>query len=211
MDSLFKFIETMCQKYSIDESHGVKHAKGTFLKARVLLETLEDIEDNERRVALYSAALHDTCDSKYTDVNTAAVEIMEWLLSQGITGDEVNAIISIITTMSYSKLKATAAGGPPVYPNHGKWQRAYHIARHADLLEGYIVARCYLYNIHIHPEKNEDEHWSLVRSLFSKRVFTYVDDGWIHLPGALTMVPLLTEEAHRCLDERLLDWSEPSV
>lgn len=208
---LFQFIESMCTKYSIDESHGLKHAKGTFLKARVLLETLKDVEEDERRVALYSAALHDTCDSKYTDVTRASMEICDWLLTQGMIEDEINGILSIITTMSYSKLKASAAGGPPVYPDHGKWNRAYHVARHADLLEGFIVARCFLYNIHIHPGKNDDEHWELVRELFNRRIFTYLEDGWIYLPGALEMIPGLTEEAHRCLDGRLLDWADASV
>lgn len=201
----------MCEKYSIDESHGLKHAKGTFLKARVLLETMDDLDTDEQRVALYSAALHDTCDGKYTDVRTASLEIHGWLLTQGFTGDEVNAITSIITTMSYSKLKASAAGGPPVYPDHGRWQRSYHIARHADLLEGYVVARCYLYNVHIHPEKTEDEHWELVTDLFNRRVFKYVEDGWIHLPGALEMVPDLLKEADRCLENKTLDWAEPSI
>ena len=211
MDPLFKFIESMCEKYSIDESHGLKHAKGTYLKARILLETLDKIREDERRVALYSAALHDTCDSKYTDVLTASVEIEQWLINQGIIKDEVDAIISIITTMSYSKLKITAAGGPPVYPDHGKWQRAYHIARHADLLEGFIVARCFLYNVHIHPKNTDKEHWENVIELFDRRVFRYVEDGWIHLPGALEMVPDLIHEARRCFNERVLDWADPSL
>lgn len=201
----------MCKKYSIDESHGLKHAKGTYLKARVLLETVANVSDEERRVALYSAALHDTCDSKYTDVYTASMEIKEWLLNQGIIREEAEAIISIITTMSYSKLKATAAGGPPVYPDHGIWQRSYHVARHADLLEGYIVARCFLYNVHIHPEKSDEEHWTLVMNLFDRRVLRYVEDGWIKMPGAIEMVPDLIKEAHRCFNQRLLDWAEPSV
>ena len=201
----------MCRKYSIDESHGVKHAKGTYLKARVLLEGIEKLRDEESRVALYSAALHDTCDSKYTDVHTASVEIRAWLLSQGFIDDEADAIISIITTMSYSKLKATSTGGSPIYPDHGKWQRAYHVARNADLLEGFIVARCFLYNMHIHPDKTEDEHWTIVMDLFDRRVFRYVEDGWINLPGALELVPVLMEEAHRCFNDRLLDWADPQI
>ena len=211
MDALFEFIDRMCKKYSIDESHGLKHAKGTFLKARVLLETVDRVRPDEQRVALYSAALHDTCDSKYTDVVTASAEIKDWLLSQGLAKGEAEGIISIITTMSYSKLKAAAAGGPPVYPDHGRWQRAYHVARHADLLEGFIVARCFLYNLHIHPDKSQEEHWSVVMNLFDRRIYRYVEDGWINMPGALEMVPDLIEEAHRCFNGRLLDWAEPYI
>lgn len=196
----------MCQKYSIDESHGLKHAKGTYEKAKILLGKLSDVSEEESRVALYSAALHDTCDSKYTDVYKAAIEIKEWLLDQGILREETEAIISIITTMSYSKLKLAAAGGPPVYPDHGKWQRAYHVARHADLLEGYVVARCFLYNVHVHPELKDPQHWVTVKALFESRVFEYVKNGWITLPGALEMVPALEKEARRCLQEESLDW-----
>lgn len=210
MDALFNFIEYMCNKYSIDESHGLKHAKGTFQRARVLLYTLDDVKEDESRVALYSAALHDTCDSKYTNVELASAQISTWLLEQGWINEEVDAIIGIITTMSYSKLKLQSVGGQPVYPDHGKWQRAYHVARHADLLEGYIVARCFLYNMHIHPDKSDDDHWLAVRTLFDRRVFRYLKDGWITFPAALRMVPELEKEAHRCFETKSLDWLELS-
>ena len=98
--------------------------------------------------------------------------------------------------------------GKILYPEHGKWQRAYHIARNADLLEAYTVARCVLYNKHIFPEKTEDEHWERAEQLFQERVFRYAADGWINLPGALAMVPALEQEARRCLEKRLLDWPE---
>lgn len=206
MDRLFDFIEFMCIKYSIDESHGLKHAKGTYLKALYILDTFDLITEKERRVALYSAALHDTCDSKYTDVVKASAEIHEWLIGEGWQLDEAEAVIRIITTMSYSKLKVQSSDGPPVYPDHGVWQRAYHIARHADLLEGYIVARCFLYNKHIYKSITDEEHWIAVKNLFDIRVFRYVKDGWITLPAALDMVPALEKEARRCLEEKSLDW-----
>jgi len=206
MESLFNFIEYMCNKYSIDESHGLKHARGTFKRANDILYTLDNVKEDEARVALYSAALHDTCDSKYTNVELASAQISTWLLEQGWINEEVDALIGIITTMSYSKLRLKSAGGQPVYPNHGKWQRAYHVARHADLLEGYIVARCFLYNMHIYPNKSDEEHWIAVRALFDRRVFRYVEDGWITFPAALKMVPALEKEAHRCFETKSLDW-----
>lgn len=207
MDRLFYFIELMCLKYSIDESHGLKHAKGAFLKAEALLDSLDILPEDQRRVALYSAALHDTCDSKYTDVGKASADIREWLLDEGWTEGEAEAVIGIITTMSYSKLKTQVSlDDVPVYPDHGKWQTAYHVARHADLLEAYIVARCFLYNKHIHTTLTDDEHWEAVKNLFDVRVFRYVKDGWITMPAALKMVPYLEQEARRCLEEKSLDW-----
>jgi len=208
MDTLFLFIEQMCEKYNIDESHGIKHAKGTMSRAKHILLTLSayNVTVAEERMALYSAALHDMCDHKYTDVEQSSKEIYTWLLGQAWIPEEAHALIKIITSMSYSKLKSRFASGE-TFPDHGPWQRAYHVARHADLLEGYIVARCVLYNIHKYPTKSEEEHWLMAEEIFKTRVFKYVSDGWIFLPGALAQVKDLEEEAHRCLRERSLDWT----
>ena len=206
MDSLFDFIQNQCVKYGIDESHGLKHAKGTMMRANQILADLNQVTDEERKITLYAAALHDTCDSKYTPLDKAVNDISFFLRGQLWSLTEINVLIKIITTMSYSKLKKSLE-----YPNHGKWQRAYHIARHADLLEGYIVARCVLYNMHIFPEKTEEEHWQRASEIFSNRVFTYVSDGWIFLPGALAMAKTLEQEALRCLAEKSMDWPEPDI
>ena len=178
------------------------------LRAQQIILTLPKITESESKIALYAAALHDMCDHKYTDVKKSSKEIYEWLRNDSSnlwSDEESNAVIHIITTMSYSKLKNAFASGQG-FPDHGKWQMAYHIARHADLLEGYIVARCVLYNTHIYPEKSDDEHWLRAEELFRTRVFKYVSDGWIFLPGALAQVKGLEEEAHRCLENRSLDW-----
>ena len=203
MDNLFEFIDEMCKRYSIDESHGLKHAMGTMKRAQDILDQLDNVSDDERRIALYAAALHDTCDHKYTDVDVASTQIREWLLlKQGWSVNHADVLLNIITTMSYSQVKKLT-----VYPDHGPWQRAYHVARHADLLEGYIVARCVLYDMHIHPGRSEDEHWLRAEELFRERVFTYVSEGWIFMPEALKEVPRLEAEAIRCLKERSLDWN----
>lgn len=193
----------MCETYKIDESHGIKHAKGTMLRAHQIILTISDITVPETQMALYASALHDMCDHKYSDVEKSSKEIYTWLISQEWSEEYASALIKIITTMSYSKLKTMFASGE-TFPDHGPWQRAYHIARHADLLEGYIVARCVLYNKHIHPEKTDDEHWACAEELFRTRVFKYVSDGWIFYPGALEQVSTLEKEAHRCLETRSL-------
>jgi len=211
MDLLFNFIEQQCVKYGIDESHGLKHAKGTMMRANEILLTLSEVSEEERMITLYSAALHDTCDSKYTPVNEAANEIGYFLRTQQWQPSQINALIRIITSMSYSKLKKSIVSGRIEFPNHGKWQRAYHVARHADLLEGYIVARCIIYNQHLFPEKSEDEHWERASELFSERVFTYISDGWIFLSGAIELAKPLIQEANRCLEEKSMDWAEPVI
>jgi hypothetical protein len=209
---LFEFIQKQIDKYGIDESHGMKHAKGTFVRAHQLIKTFPDISEEEKYMALYCAALHDMCDSKYTDVEVAAEEIRVFLVREGILEEYAEAVIKIITTMSYSKLNSRKLSlsfdSTSVFPDHGKWQRAYHIARHADLLEGYIVARCVLYTKHICPEKTADEHWRIAEDLFVKRIYLYVSDGWITIPAAVEVAAELEKEAHRCFQGKMMDWPD---
>lgn len=201
--SLFAFVQEICEKYGIDESHGLKHSMGTVSWAEKLSMKYDDITADENMVIIYSAALHDMCDSKYRNLNEACSEIKTWLLNHNCTEDLASVVINIITTMSYSKLKmAQIDGKPKIYPNHGKWQRAYHIVRHADLLEAYRVVRCYLYSKHRKPVCSEDELWAEIRKIFDERVFKYVSDGWIFLDQALQFVPDLEREALRCFTER---------
>lgn len=200
MQALFDFVQYNCDTYGIDESHGLKHAMGTVTWAERLMDGLSDISADERKLIIYAAALHDMCDSKYRDsYEVACTEIKIWLFTQGGWSNELaDALVSIITTMSYSKLKRLATG----YPDHGQWQRAYHIVRHADLLEGYKVVRCYLYSIRRLPCASEEELWLETEKIFNERVFKYVSDGWLFLPAALAYVPELEAEARRCLKER---------
>jgi hypothetical protein len=203
MKSLFDFIEMNCIKYNIDESHGLKHAMGTVKWAEKLMSELNDIDTDERNMIIYSAALHDMCDSKYRNIGEACDEISTWLISQGWSEIMASNLISIITTMSYTKLKKTCISGQKcVYPNHGPWQRAYHIVRHADLLEAYRVVRCYLYSKRRKPDWSEDELWAETEKIFAERVFKYVSDGWIFLDSALTFIPSLEADARRCFKER---------
>jgi hypothetical protein len=209
MDRLFEFINKMCVDYGIDESHGVKHAKGTAARAQQILETLELVSPEERRMAVYAAALHDTCDHKYTDVEEASTKIKDWLISIGWSKNDSEALIGIITTMSYSQLKKKNSPGlEPIYPDHGRWSRAYHVARSADILESYIVARCILYDRHISPSKSEDEHWKRAEELFEERVFRYRLERWLQIPEAVRQSIELEEEAKRCLANRSLEWHE---
>jgi hypothetical protein len=203
VDKLYKFIESNCKKYNIDESHGLKHSMGTVKWAEKLMDGLDDISDDEYDMIIYSAALHDMCDSKYRDISEACDEIWTWLKSQHWSIQKCDALINIITSMSYTKLKNRKIEGQPfAYPNHGKYQRAYHIVRHADLLEAYRVVRCYLYSKHRLPHNSEDEIWAETERIIKERVLHYVSDGWIFLERALIHIPQLEAEALRCLRER---------
>lgn len=185
MDELYAFIERCCIEQNIDESHGMKHAKACMVWAEKLLAEEKDVSDDERNLAIYGAALHDMCDKKYTDVLSATQNIHRWLTSQGWSNELADALVRIISSTSYSKLKQAMVDGKPTYPDMGKWTRAYHIVRHADLLDGYLVGRCYLYTKHIKPEISDEQCWEIVEDLFKIRMFKYVDDGWIFMPLAI--------------------------
>ena len=208
-DTLKPFLAKMCDIFNIDESHGLRHSEATMRYADILADTIADITEEQRHMALMAACVHDLCDSKYTDVVEASKLIKWWLVSEQWWKEDIaNVLIDIITTMSYSKLtKSVDSNKTPVFPDHGKWQISYEIARNADLLESYTVARCVLYNKRLYPEKTEDEHWQRAKELFDSRVFNYVKDGWITLPGALALVPELEADAKRCLEERCMDWN----
>ena len=202
IDALYDFIEQCCKEQRIDESHDLSHSKSALRWAHLLMDSFPDLRQDERQVISYAIALHDMCDSKYTDTELAAVKIKDWLLTQTVSGENCNAILAIIQTMSYSKLKKQVVNGQPVYPDHGKWQRSYHIVRHADLLDAYIVRRCFQYNKHIYPDLDDNVTWSAVELLFENRVFKYISDGWIFYPKALELANPLIQEARKTLLEK---------
>lgn len=200
---LYDFIQSCCDVYGIDESHGLKHSKNCMRWVEQLLENEADVEPDEATMAIYAAALHDMCDKKYTDPLTASRTIRDWLVAQGWSDSMAISLIAIINSMSYSLLKYKAVDGVPVYPNHGKWQRAYHLARHADLLDAYSVGRCMMYTQHIYPHISDDECWKIVEDLFEIRVFRYVTDGWIFLPRAIDIAEELHKDAQYTFAQRV--------
>ena len=195
---LFRFIEQQCMAQGIDESHGMKHSQNCVDWVNKLVLDESAITEDELQMAIYSAALHDMCDKKYTNIEIASKRIHEWLLFQNWSLEMADTLISIITNMSYSLLKQRTVNGIPHYPNYGKWQRAYHLARHADLLDAYLVGRCYLYTKHIYPTIMDTECWKIVEDLFHVRVFRYVEDGWITMPLAIQYANDLEQEAIQC-------------
>jgi hypothetical protein len=194
MQKVYEFIEKCCAEQGIDDSHGLIHSKHTVEWAELLLDSLE-VDEDERKFVMYGAALHDMCDSKYIEVKKGQAKIFHWLIDTGWNPTIADALIQVIGSTSYTKLKQARINGEIVYPYHGKWQRAYHIIRHADLLDAYKVERCMLYNMHIHPEMSSEDAWKVVSTLFENRVFKYVSDGWLFYQKALELVPELEKKA----------------
>lgn len=201
MEDIYEYVEHMCKKYKIDESHDVTHAKDCVEFAEQLIE--ENTSDQERMITLYAAALHDTVDKKYVPVRDACAQLRIFLYAIGLSDEDASVIINIITTMSYSYLKARKEEGLG-YPNHGQWDRAYHIVRHADLLCSYRVNRCYQYQKRITPDMPKKDCWRKVETIFESRMMRYVSDGWIFLPKAIALVGPLFKSA--ALELSLHNW-----
>lgn len=200
--ALIAFISECCIENNIDESHGLGHAEDTVDWALQLLEGEVGVTEEERRLVVAAAALHDMCDHKYVDERRAIANIRTWLLRQDWSAELADALIAIITTMSYSKLKkAETENGRKLWPDHGRWTRAYHIVRHADLLDAYKPMRCFLYQKHVTPLISDAYAWTIARQLFEVRVFRYVPDGWITLRRGVEIAAGLEAEARRFFSE----------
>ena len=67
---IFNFITHTCNKFSIDESHGLKHSMDVFKYSQRIVKNeklLHPMLKDQERVIYTSALLHDMCDNKYMD------------------------------------------------------------------------------------------------------------------------------------------------
>jgi hypothetical protein len=48
----------------------------------------------------------------------------------------------------------------------------------------------------------------MAEDLFMKRIYLYVSDGWITIPAAVELAAELEKEAHRCFQEKMMDWPD---
>ena len=208
-ESLFKFVQSQCEKCHIDDSHGLIHSKRCISWVDLMIDRDKTLTDEQKIVAIYSAAVHDLCDKKYVQIFEAINELREWLNKQiCLTEEMVEGILSIIQTMSYSFLyQRRYEDGKHWYPDHGKWDKSYHLARNADLLEGYDVGRCYIYTKRVYQEWTNDEVWERVEDFFHKRMYKYLSDGWLTNPYAIECAPSLEEKAKICFQTRLWEYT----
>jgi HD superfamily phosphodiesterase len=168
---LFNFVRLTAKTYEIDESHGISHSMDVFLKSNEIYnhEVLKSpFLLNQKRIIYTAAILHDTCDRKYMDKDEGVSRITEFLKDKFSTRD-IDIIIQIISTMSYSYVKKNG------FPDLKEYQLAYHIVREADLLAAYDINRSIIYDM----EVNESElitSLSNSEELFKKRMFKHFDD-----------------------------------
>ena len=173
IDQAFACVMHLTKKYDIDESHSLKHsmevmrfAYDIFTSERATNPYLEQQET----IILASAILHDMCDRKYVPDETVALQEIREFMAGHLTEQELDVIVSIITTMSYSKVKKNG------YPNLGEFQLAYHIVREADLLAAYDIDRCVIFGMAV-TKMNYTDAFARATEIYRDRVLTYRSDG----------------------------------
>jgi len=186
INNSFDVVNHICGKFNIDESHALKHSIEVFNFAKKIYES--EIEKDSslvefKNIIFAAAILHDMCDKKYMNEEEGIAEIKQFVQLY-MTEDEINAVVSIITTMSYSKVKVNG------YPNLGKYQMAFHIVREADLLAAYDIDRCLMFSM-FNDKLSYTDALCKAKILFINRVLTYRSDN------------LFVTEYSKCLSKTL--------
>ena len=172
LNAAFNYVILTSKNYNIDESHALKHSIEVFNYANKIYDS--EIEKNvllvpQKEIIQVSAILHDMCDKKYMDEKIGVQNINNYMKDL-MKPEDLHIVSDIMSTMSYSKVKKNG------YPDLGKYQLAYHIVREADLLSGYDVDRCLIYQM-MHEKYNYVDSLRFVVELFENRILKYRDDS----------------------------------
>ena len=172
-DQAFKCVMEFTKKYNIDESHSLKHSMEVLRFAENIYAS--ELGKNpslytQKNIIMASAILHDMCDRKYVSDEAAAIHEIRTYMAGFLTECELDIVVYIITTMSYSKVKKNG------YPDLGQCQLAYHIVREADLLAAYDIDRCIIYGMSV-DKIAYSVAVERANVLFVDRVLKYRSDG----------------------------------
>jgi len=172
-NTIFNFIKNTCKQFDIDESHGIKHSMEVFDFAYTILQSERKKNPDllcKQKIIYTSALLHDMCDNKYMDEELGIKTIKQFLIKELEYNDaEIKAIIDIIGTMSYSKVKKNG------FPDLGEYQIAYHIVREADLLAAYDIDRCIIYTM-MKNNVNYEDAFIEAKILYYHRMGQHIED-----------------------------------
>lgn len=169
----FKCVMEFTRRYNIDESHSLKHSMEVMRFAENIYESEFSANpqlERQKGIIMASAILHDMCDHKYVSDEAGAISDMREYMKEFFTDADFDVVVSIITMMSYSKVKKNG------YPDLGEYQLAYHIVREADLLAAYDIDRCVIYGMAV-DKMTYTMAVERATALFASRVLKYRDDG----------------------------------
>jgi HD superfamily phosphodiesterase len=172
LNRLFHYVLLTTTKYGIDESHGLSHSMNILHFASKIYESEVFYKPHlieQQKIIYVSAIMHDMCDKKYMNENEGIKEIENYLIND-LNTNELSATKSIITTMSYSKVKKDG------FPNLGVYQDAYHIVRESDLLTAYDFDRSMIYHMKKTCDGDILKAFNNAEELFHNRVFQHNRD-----------------------------------
>ena len=196
-NKIYDFILKRCLKLKIDESHAVKHSMDVLKYSQKILD--DELKNNsnlilDENIIYTSSILHDMCDSKYMDEKKGLDDISLLLNNLEYKKNDIDIILKIIGTMSYSKVKKNG------FPDLKNYQKEYHIVRESDLLAGYDVERCIVYGM-IGRNFNYIESFLATKELYYKRMAKQIEDNLFFSNYSLIEARKLDEENRKRLIE----------
>ena len=171
LNELFNFVIRTSSAYQIDESHSLRHSMEVYYYSNRLFENklkLKEIDSSKKKIVDICAILHDMCDKKYMDEEVGIKNINDFLKNK-IENEEIIIVNSIITSMSYSKVKEVG------FPDLGANMDIYHIVRQADILAAYDFERCMIYGMMMYHDSYK-EVFKKAEKLFNDRVLKHIYD-----------------------------------
>jgi hypothetical protein len=168
----FQYVINTSKKFNIDESHALKHSMEVYRFSKRIYESelvIHPYLESQKEIIYMCAIGHDMCDKKYMDESQGILEYKQYLSKQ-LTLEQLEIMGKIISSMSYSKVKANG------YPTDlSEYELAYHIVREADLLAAYDIDRCIMYKMYKDNLLYSDAFQNAL-DLFDKRVFLMIPD-----------------------------------
>lgn len=123
---------------NIDKSHNEHHSKEVLFWAVDIMESQnKKFTRSELNIIIQSCILHDLVDKKYSPDEKFVKNYLANLHST----EEIDTIMNIITTMSYSKIFKDNTIIFPDWIQDSPYNECFHITREADLLSSYNIAR----------------------------------------------------------------------
>ena len=196
LNELFNFVIRTSSAYNIDESHSLRHSMEVYYYSNRLFEnklSLKEISSEKKKLVDICSILHDMCDKKYMDEELGIKNINDFLKNK-ISEEEIDIVNSIITSMSYSKVKEVG------FPDLGENMDIYHIVRQADVLAAYDFERCMIYGMMVYHDCYK-EVFKKAEKLFNERVLKHIYDGTFVDDYALD----IAKELHVVAESRIKD------
>lgn len=196
-NKIYDFIVKRCLKLNIDESHAVKHSMDVLKYSQKIIN--DELKNNSelkinQKIIYTSSMLHDMCDNKYMDEQKGLNDINILLNELKYNKDDIDIILKIIGTMSYSKVKKNG------FPDLKNYQKEYHIVRESDLLAGYDVERCIVYGM-IGRKFDYKESFLETKKLYYNRMAKQIEDNLFFSNYGLLEAKKLDEENRIRLSE----------